>query len=223
MPPPVSQAGPCLPPKALEDDLEQTSEQGVGTPRTAYETIERQAVAQGAHGPSQIARVDRGLDAGVLESLGQPSGELRDSGLADRCEAAREGGVPRGVQRELEVQEVPVALVLERRADVRGDGGEGGSAPTRSFDGLAEFAAAPLDPLLVEAQEQLLLPVEVRVDGASGEPRRLRDRPDGRAMEPALGEDARRSVQELPPRLGAGLPPDSLGKRHADMITITIE
>src|ERR671914_2406655 len=106
----------------------------------------------------------------MLHPFGQTLGELCQALLADRLEAAREAGVAGRVQRELEVEKEPIAFSPEDLSDVRSGRCQTGRAASGALDRLPQFAAASLDSLLVQAEEELLLALEVRIEGAGREP-----------------------------------------------------
>src|SRR5918999_4247863 len=112
----------------------------------------------------------------MVQPFGQTLGELRQSLLADRLEAAREAGVPGRVQRELEVEKEPIAFSPEDLSDARGGRCQAGRAASGALDRLSQLAAASLDSLLVQAEEELLLAPEVRIDGSGREAGLLTDR-----------------------------------------------
>src|SRR5687768_7458820 len=146
----------------------------------------------------------------MVQSFGQTLGELGQALLADRLEAAREAGVARRVQRELEVEQEPIAFSPEDLSDARGGRCQAGRAASRALDRRSQFAAASLDSLLVQAEEEFLLALEVGVDGSGREPGLLGDRLHARAVKAAPGEHPRGRVEQLLAGLGSWLTADAL-------------
>jgi hypothetical protein len=120
------------------------------------------------------------------------------------------------LQGELEVEEKPFPLLSERRSDVGGGRGQPGPPPAGFLHRRPQLPATPLDALLVQGEEQLLLAREVRVDRSGGETRVLRDRLHGSAVEAATGEHPGGGSQQILADFLAGTSPHSLPCRQGD-------
>src|ERR687895_1595918 len=150
----------------------------------------------------------------MVQPFGQTLGELSQALLAERLEAAREAGVPGRVQRELEVEKEPIAFSPEALSDVRRGRCQAGRAASGALDRLSQFAAASLDSLLVQAEEELLLALEVGVDGSSRKPGLFGDRLHARTVKAAPGKHPRSRIEQLLAGLCSRLTADALPWGH---------
>jgi len=120
--------------------------------------------------------------------------------------------MPEGIEAELEVQGAPRRLprpvVVEEGEEVAQPvlGRDG-----RAVDGAAQRRHLLLRTLLEQGQEEVVLALEVGVDGALGEPGGPGHLVERGAVEPVLGEDHGGGRQQAPARR---LPPAGGGERQ---------
>src|SRR5918999_1989422 len=212
-----------LGPQSPEDQCEHASEKRLRRGLFVQQALERQAVAQGPHRPRQVARIDRRPEPSTVQSFGQTLGELCQALLADRLEAAREAGVPGRVQRELEVEKEPIAFSPEDLSDARSGRCQTGRAASGALDRLPQFAAASLDSLLVQAQEELFLALEVGIDGSSRKPGLFANRLHTRPVKAAPGKHPRSRIKQLLAGLCSRLTADALPWGHRQWILTVIQ
>lgn len=116
------------------------------------------------------------LGVDVLQSSRQSIGELCQALASDFLESAPESWIPGGVKRELKIEKEEVQIGVKRAVDGRGRGKQRFGSVAASGRSFGQLTSAPLHALLVQAQEQVLLAREVRIQRPGRQPRRLRDR-----------------------------------------------
>src|SRR3954447_3429505 len=200
-------------PRLLRVDLDQLAEEEVEQRDVVIqrrlvgidEMLNRQAYIERDHRGRDLLRGERRRPSDLLEGLIDLLGEDRPVAAPERGRELAELLIPCGLGEAFEPQpEQPsAALVLLHVPDALDPPAQPlARGPRLLLSLLGHLGVLPVHAVLEQLDEELVLALEVGVEGAAREARLARDLFDARALQPSEQEDALRRIEQQPARLG---------------------